>query len=287
MATKKTAEKEEKEDEKPVATEESKALARAERAKALEKLNSYGEDAGEGLKDLTKADVSYPFMNLMQPLSPLVTDEKAEYGDWANSATGQVWKMSQGFLFVPAIRSRFFVKWAPRGEGGGKGYRGQLEPTDPIVVEVQKTQKLGEYSIEMDGEKLKLRDTRYVFGSLMTDDGEDFLGFGVVAFWSTKIKVFRDWMTKISQFAAKVPMYAHSVRFTSIKTKNDKGPFALPVINPAVGSILDSLIPVDHPCYLASKNLHKTMKSAALMEKVDFSQQADGADPTADEDIPF
>lgn len=206
----------------------------------------YGDDAGLGTEGLSSADVSIPFINLLQPLSPEVTGDQALEGAAAgmffNSVTKDLFNGKTGFLFQPCERQAVFVEWVPRKQGGG--FVGIHQKDSAEVIE----------ALRLNGGKTKdlklganeLIETVYVYGHVLEDDGVTNRGFAVIAFTSTKLKGLRDamtivWSTKIG--GKTPPLFAYRWRITSFGDKNAEGqpffnvsiaPKALPLLNPTV-----------------------------------------------------
>ena len=109
----------------------------------------YGDDEGVGYEHQTAADTSIPFIILLQGLSPQVKNRihpMALDGNMMNNVTEQFYDRDQGFLFVPATTRHLFAKWVPRDRGGG--FRGHLEPDNPIVLQAIK--ETGAAAVKID-----------------------------------------------------------------------------------------------------------------------------------------
>lgn len=246
----------------------------------------YGDDVGGGYENQTSRDRTIPFLVLCQSQTPMVEDERARAGDYFNTVTEEVYPRDSGFLFVPAITMHQFALWQPRENGGG--FRGHLPINDPKVVRAQQECDFGELEITRDSkdgkqERLELRETFYVYGVVCDDEG-NVLSMGVaLSFWSSKIRVYKSWMTRLSQFP-RAPLYAHLTRFTSTREENDKGAFYVPVARSAdPRGIMQSLLSPDDPRFLAAKELRESINKG--MAKIDYSTQAAGGE--GDGDIPF
>ncbi len=163
----------------------------------------YGDDYGKGYENQGKADMSVPFINMLQALSPLVAAEKARPGDYFNTVTEEIFPREKGFLFVAGGTRRAFAEWVPRNnpdgstktDGGSGGYRGEHAVESPVVAAAIKASvKFGKF-FTPDGNVL--RDTFYVYGCLCGEDGVN--SMAIMPFWSTKIKPYRAWMTRLRQ----------------------------------------------------------------------------------------
>lgn len=257
----------------------------------------YGEDAGRGYENQSKADTSIPFINLQQGLSPLVKDGKARPGDFVNTVTGQIWPRETGLKFVAGTTKRMFGKWIPRKQGGG--FRGHLQVDDPIVMKALKdASKLGKLRITEKGDDGKdididLVETFYVYGSLLNEiDEAD--SMCVIPFSSTKIKPYRGWNSRLltfnQQHGGKIPLYGNVTRMTSVETKNNQGDFFIPVLQSADPRGLQfSLIGPDHSAFQMAKACAQLVNSGDAninYEKAREDESEDDSQPKSS-DSPF
>lgn len=249
----------------------------------------YGDDAGKGFENQTNADGSMPFVILCQPGTPMVVAGKHDLraGDFFNTVTEQVWKKENGLLFVPSTTRHKFAKWVPRDEAGGSGgFRGHLEPDDPIVLRaIDESKKFGEYWMTSDdGERLQLRDTFYVFGVICNEDRTPD-SMAIIAFWATKIRSYRNWQARLRPYQAKgVPMFAHLTRIMSDLTKNDSGTFYVPTVKSGDPRGMEhSLLSTSDEAYQMAKTCYQLVNTDAA--KVDYSKQGQGEAESSD--VPF
>lgn len=244
----------------------------------------YGDQAGAGYDNQTSQDMTLPFMVLCQDKTPMVEDGRANSGDYFDTVTETVYAGDQGFMFVPCLTKHVFAKFQKKKAGGR--FRGHLEITDPRVQEAKEAAK-GFAKLEIteetdDGpERLDLRETFYVYGVVVDD--VNVLSMGVVfPFVSTKIRVYKQWMTRLRQLP-KAPLYAHLALVTSTKTQNDQGSFFIPVIKPAdPRGLVPSLLAPDDVRFTTAMKLRESILRGAA--KIDYSAQ-ETAGP--DTDIPF
>jgi len=217
----------------------------------------YGQYAGQGFEGQTREDVMIPLLKLLQANSPeLETAEGAKAGMLMNSVTGE---LSTELLIVPAMTQHLFVEWVPRASGGG--YRGVRPANDP-AVEAARAQatEFGKYRLPNGNE---LGETFYLYA--VTEGG----GMIVVPFRSTKIKVYKQWNTRLRMFTVtdaegrKVnpPMFAHHVRVTSVAQENAKGKFFNLVLEPAKKQMLESMLRPEHPLFQAAVDLRKMVEA--------------------------
>lgn len=247
-------------------------------------VHEYGEDEGKGFEHQTKADTSIPFVVLLQGLSPQVADGKGKPGDFFNTVTEQVWSRDQGFLFVPATTRHVFTEWVPRDKGGG--YRGQHTPDDDVVMKaVKNAARFGKYQTD---EGNQLTETFYVYGVISSEDGQA-ESMAIIAFWSTKIRPYKGWMTRLRQTAivdaqgrrVRPPLYAHLSRITSTTQKNNEGTFSVPVISSGdPRGIVQSLLQPNDERFLMAKACMQLVDSDQA--KVDYSQTKGEGDMDGD-----
>lgn len=257
-------------------------------------VHDYGDDAGRGFENQTKADMSIPFINMLQALSPLVATEKARPGDYFNTVTEEIFPRDKGFLFVPGGTRRAYAEWVPRNNPDGTpkenvgtgGYRGEHAVDSKIVADAIKASvKFGKF-FTPDGNLL--RDTFYVYGCLAGEDGTNTMA--IMPFWSTKIKPYQKWVTRMRQMtlkdeagniilgpdgkAARPPLYAHLTRFTSVQTQNsNKQMYYIPVIASSdPRGLAYSLLARSDERFQMAKECKQLFESGAA--EVDYSKQA-------------
>tara|TARA_R110000824_G_scaffold231464_1_gene419336 strand:+ start:6879 stop:7661 length:783 start_codon:yes stop_codon:yes gene_type:complete len=98
-------------------------------------------DAGAGQEDITAADVSIPFLRILQQMSPQCIRSKGEYiegaqaGQIFNTVTGELWPEDDGPIIIPCSYNFKYILWADRSSKTAEGIqatfvRGQdLPPT--------------------------------------------------------------------------------------------------------------------------------------------------------------
>lgn len=244
------------------------AVATTPKNTAVGQVIDYGDDAGKGFENQTRADITIPFLSVLQPLSPEVTNmEDAKPGMLFNTVTEELVDGKTGLVFVPAITNHIFVEWKPRETGGGFIGIHQVD-SDVVKAAREASTSFGDYKTPNGN---KLQETFYVYG-VLSDEDQQPIGPVVIAFTSTKISVYKRWNTKVNMFTVKTPggakvrppLFAHQVRITSVKEKNNKGEFFNFDLQPAVnGSVAESLLPPGAPLLEAAKELRE-MVAAGL-----------------------
>jgi hypothetical protein len=254
----------------------------------------YGDDAGQGYGGQTALDTVPPWIYLSQSNSPQVTDSEravpVRAGQWYLQIADTAWDLKTGFLFVPATTRHVYAEWTPRDEGGG--YHGEHAINSKVVTdalaEMKRFGKLFVRATEYDKhdqpvEKThQLTETHYVYG-VVVDEAGYVEGPGVLSFKSTHIRPYRAWQSRIQRVrdaaGRRPPLFAHLTRFTSFKDKNDQGEFYVPVIEPARGDVLSSLLSPTDAAYQAAREYKTLVESGAV--KADFSKE------NRTDDVPF
>lgn len=250
----------------------------------------YGEDAGKGYENQTKADLAIPFINLLQSGSPLVKNGGARAGDFLDTVTQRVYPRETGLLFAGGTTKQMFAKWMPRDSGGG--FRGHLQVDDRAVQEaIKNASKFGKYVvIEKDDKgkdvELTLSETFYIYGAL-SDEDHNAESMAVIPFWSTKIKPYRGWTSRLRSFnqqhGNRIPLYANLTRLTSREIKNAKGDFYIPVLSPAdPRGLLESLLGPDNSVFQMAKTCAELIMSGDAEVNYDKSREAEGEDDVDD-----
>ena len=203
----------------------------------------FGEHKGKGMENVTSADISIPFLGIVQKLSPQLdkTHEKyiegATEGDLFNSVTNQL--LGTKVYFVPCCKDNQYVEWTPRDKGGG--LVGMHVPGSEFVRDV-KSRATDQFKLKTD-EGNDLIETYYVYGMLIDGaDGKTVETPIVISFSSSKIKVYRSQlMTPLRTIKGDPPMYAFRFVITTVDAKNKAGqPYKNLKIEPANGAMAAS-----------------------------------------------
>lgn len=210
--------------------EKSEVALVDEKAKALAlSANDYAEyeaDRGMGTENQTSEDISVPFIEILQALSPEAQAEDGPRpGTLINRATGEIWKGSEGIAFIPATTSHVVVEWVPREKGGGIVATHELD--SDLIRQVRATQPLGKYVHPESGNDLI--ETFYLYG-IMVDGDQSYPA--VMAFSSSRIKAYKDFMFRARSIVialpdgrklTKLPLFSHRYRLTTVAAENNKG----------------------------------------------------------------
>lgn len=244
----------------------------------------YGNVEGTGFENQTRDDMSTPFMSLLQTNSPQCGEvddggiEGAKPGMFLNSATEEIYDgREDGVVIVPATTEHLFVEYKPRDEGGG--FVGIHEVGSDVV---RKARANAEAFNKLKHEGNDLVEAFYVYG-VIVEDGEP-LGGIVIPFTSTKIKAYKKWNTRIGTLLVptsdgrrqRPPMFAHQVRIKSLKQENQHGKFFVYELSPAKGTLKESLLEPDDPCFIAAQDLMKSVASGEAKAAQPESNNGEG-----------
>lgn len=269
----------------PTPTPESSALAKLEPS-AIE---AYGALGGQGFEDQTSEDMSMPFIGLLQALSPQVNPEggleDARPGMLINTVSEELYDGKTGILIIPVMTKHTYVEWVPRDKGGG--FVG-LHDIDSDVVAKAKADstKFGKYRVGDND----LVETFYVYAAQVGADGE--LSMVAIDFSSTKISVYKRWMSKLRSFTVQVgerkvpvPMFAHLCRLKSVSEKNNKGTYYNYAVEPANGTLPASLLAPEDARFQYAHGLYQMIRTGQAKVNYESQRKADGAG--GDGDAPF
>lgn len=266
--------------------DKKKELAKVQKGGAVA-VSDYGSDSGAGFEGTTGADLSVPFLSILQSNSPQVEEnmvEGAESGMLFNTVTRELAKGDEGIIFLPCHKELAFVEWVPRDKGGG--FVGLHDPNGDVVkkaIEDNDGNRIGKLKTGAND----LIETHYVYGLILAEDGETSMGFAVISFTSTKIKPFRDWITAMYTMKGKPPMFANRAKIRTIKQKNDFGTFYNFRIDPYDKTWVKSLIdPVAGKELLTEGRDFREMVTSGMARAAFETQNAAGNDAESTGDAP-
>lgn len=223
---------------------------------------AYAEYEGKGFEHQTQEDIAIPFLAVLQSTSPQVGKDGikgAKPGLLFNTVTQEVLKET---LFVPAITQHVFVEWVPRDKGGGFVAVHQI--LDESVKKAKEASH--EYGKLKIGEN-DLVETFYIYGVLANE--EEPLGLAVLAFTSTKIKVYKRFNTRLQTFMLKLkdgrkirpPMFSHLMHITGEPESNNKGDYFNFKLSSAGENLKEALLAPDDPRFLAGAECYDLIES--------------------------
>lgn len=265
----------------------------------------YGEDAGQGFENQDMSDRKLPIIELLQSNSPQVVEGKGKVwaGQFYNTVTGEVYNEVH---FVPAITDHCWTEWVGRDDGGG--YRGRHPKHSKVVAEAvarNSDRAIGKLKVPQGPDPKtgkpqpdhELVESFEIYAILYDPKTEEVLGFSMIPFTSTKIKVYRAWNSVIGNFAptingkklrpGAVPIFAHRVKMTSESETKGQYTFMVPVLSPAEGGddLKASLLPKTDARYISAKSLHDDVLKGLATAAYATTQQDQGADPESG--VPF
>ena len=245
----------------------------------------FGEDAGQGFENQGAADNLIPMWIVLQDLSPMVKERKANAGDLYNTVTEDTIPGKTGVVMVPFLTEHAFVQWVSRKKGGG--FKAKHAPTDTIVLEAIKRHaarpdaEFGKYTVSDEKDADELQETFYIYGAFWTREGRS-LGYGLIPCKSMMIKPYKKLSTRLRSFlvprkdaTGKVvgqvnpPLYANQVLVTSVQEKNTKGEFYNIAFGALEGDMVKSLVARGSERYEVAKNGYQMVKAG--LAKMDYA----------------
>ncbi len=260
----------------------------AKKAEAAVARYDYGDEQGAGFES-AKDSLSIPFITILQALSPQCGADgmkAAKPGMLFNTVTSELIDGDDGIVFLPVYHDHWYVEWVPRGTGGGIVTR---HPVDSPLVEAAKKRegrRIGRLFVAdapkgaKENPSNELVETQYVYGIILDDAGSEALGFAVIAFTSTKIKPFRNWLTSMFTLRGRPPLYANRARIKSVPQKGPKGSFFNYRIEPLRETWIDSLVhPQDeHDLFEKAKEFRENVVSGVARPV--YERQTEGSEET-------
>lgn len=211
---------------------------------------NYGEMAHEGFEGTTIKDLSIPFINVLQAISPEVEDQNppgCKAGDLLNSVTKEILK--QPLIVIPLEKEEIFVEWVPRAKGGGLVDR-HLPDSDIVKDVIKKNGGSRLPPKDAEGKRIPFKspkgndliETHYVYCLITNETGDSVEGYCVLSFASAKIKTFKDWMTALYTQKGRPPIFANRAKISTQKVKNEQGTFYIYSVAPMADTWRESLI---------------------------------------------
>ena len=263
----------------------------------------YGDDAGQGFENQDMSDRKLPIIELLQSNSPEVAESKGKVwaGMFRNTVTGEIY---EEVLFTPAITDHCWTEWIPRDDGGG--FKGRHPKGTKIIADAiarNDGRAIGKLKVPQPKDDKgkpqpdhELVEGFEIYGILWNKDGE-VMGFAMIPFTSTKIKVYKAWNSAIANFAptingkklspGQIPIFAHRVKMTSESETKNTNTYMVPVLSPAMGDddLKNSLLPKNDPRYVAAKKLHDDVLAGLAKAAYESTKQEPGIDPESG--VPF
>lgn len=249
---------------------------------------AFAEYAGAGFENQTTDDYSIPFITVLQAMSPQVVERgsAAKAGMIHNSATGENYDGEDGLLFVPACTQHRFIHYRNRDAGGG--LLGVYMPEDQFVQDACNGKPFGK--ILLDGGQTELVETFSVFGAYLSPLDRT-IGQAVISFQSTKIKKYKQWMTRAKMIQLQLdgdrripaPLFSHRYMLTTVQEKNVKGTFYNVEISFDGKDAAEARLSPQDEIFKAAVALRDAINSGAA--KVSYEAPEGGSEQT--EEAPF
>jgi hypothetical protein len=161
------------------------------------------ELAGAGNENVTRDDLATPFLLVLQANSPEVkkSDPRcvtgAEEGMLIHSLTKRLYDGKRGLDVIDCYFEPLLLRWRPRGpQGGGGGFKGIIDPADPILKQARPGEKNELSRVLPDGTEVNETNQHYM---LVRPAGSDEPYVPVVlGLSSTQIKKSRQLNANIS-----------------------------------------------------------------------------------------
>lgn len=254
----------------------------------------YSADAGQGFESQNRDDQSVPYLAIIQSNSPIIeVKPEARPGMLFNTVTQDVFEAKEaGVSFVPVKTEKYFVEWKTRENGGG--FVKVHEVTSDIVAKITSDQEFGKYKmVKGDINSNDLVQTFYIYGILINDEG--FTTPIIIAFTSTKIGAYKNWMNKANSIQMKLPdgrilnsrdfpLYAHRYRIKTISQKNTKGSFYNYTVSLDGKSAAEARLPTNDLLYQQAREFYKFITEGKVKTAEHTQQQNTEVE---DADIPF
>lgn len=184
------------------------------------------DDVGTGFEDFTQDDVAVPFIAILQKGSPQVEEDNpkqlagAKASMLINTVSQRLYDGKAGIIVIPVHRTRTFIEWIPKDDGGG--LVNVFQPDAPEVLAVLKKagRKFGKLKINDNND---LVETFNVFVLIVSPDNRT--ERAIISMASSQIGGYKRWMSMAQSIqvpskddpAVMVtpPMFSHLYRLTT------------------------------------------------------------------------
>lgn len=245
----------------------------------------YGEYSKMGFEDVSFEDISIPFLNILQSNSKeLDSIEGAKVGDMYNSVTKELY---QSVVIVPVFYQTLWVEWVPRTKGGG--FVGVHEVSSDVVL--SQIASNGGSKIPpkgQDGKRISFKcgenelvETHYMYALMLDSEGEFVEGMCVIPFTSTKIKVFKNWLSSMMMLRQKPPIFANRAKISTVMQTSPAGKFFNYSISPLRKNWISSLLNPANETekIILATGLEFREQISSGKSKVDYSNTASDDEP--------
>lgn len=255
----------------------------------------YGDDTHSGFEGTKITDLSIPFVNVLQPMSPEIVDntiEGARPGDLFNSVTKEI--MKQPLTIIPVYKEAAVVEWVPRNKGGGLVDRHELD-SEIFKDAIAKNGGSRIPPKDADGKRIQFKspagndliETYYVYCLIVDADGKNTEGYCVLSFASTKIKVHKDWMTSMYTIKGRPPIFANRCHVSTVKEIRESGTSFNYKISPMLDTWVGSLINPNEQLDLLTEAKAFGQMIENGLARAAFETESDGEPAAADKAKPL
>ena len=189
------------------------------------------KDAGAGLSNVTKDDLTIPRLKALMATSPEVLKSKPQYVEGAqpgmilNTVTQELYDGDKGILVIPCSFVSNFVEWSPLGEGSNA----------PINIYSSKSDVLSKTTRDPRTNRDMLENGNYIERNanhfvLIYDEETGSSQPALLTFKSTGLKTSRKWVSLMMSATVKgskgsftPPSFALTYRLKTTQESNDKG----------------------------------------------------------------
>jgi hypothetical protein len=134
--------------------------------------------AGAGNENVTRDDLATPFLLVVQSNSPEAkrSDPRyvpgAEEGMFIHSLTKRLYDGKRGLDVIDCYFEPLLLRWKPRGpSGGGGGFKGIIDPNDPILRQARPGEKNELNRVLPDGTEVNETNQHYLLVRPSGSDG--------------------------------------------------------------------------------------------------------------------
>jgi hypothetical protein len=174
----------------------------------VEEIFDYSEDLGQGFENQDMSDRKLPIIELLQSNSPDVVESRGKIyaGQFRNTVTGEIY---DEVFFVAGVTDKCWTEWVSRDDGGG--FRGRHRHNAKVAEEAiarNDGRAIGKLKVPQAPDKNgkpqpdhELVESFEIYAILYSPKDGEILGFAMIPFTSTKIKVYRTWNSAVGHFA--------------------------------------------------------------------------------------
>jgi len=189
--------------------------------------NTFEDDMGKGLGNISQQDLALPFLKILAQLSPEVNKRDGKYVEGAeagmiyNSVTGELHNGVEGINVIPCFYKLEYLEWKDRGEGLGAPVA--IYPSSSDIM--SKTKPDANYKDRLpNGNYIERTASHFVI--ILGDSPSTAL----ISMKSTQLKISRKWNSMMNGLKLKgknglytPASFSHIYRLKTTQMSNDKG----------------------------------------------------------------